>query len=56
MKNAGVGVGIPDVGRCNLVIIDGKIHIRTSAACIGKALEQFLYKLYVKQQEYYLNR
>lgn len=38
MKNAGVGVGIPDIGRCKLVIIDGKVHIRTSASCIGQGL------------------
>ena len=38
IKNAGLGVGIPDTGRCKLVIIDGKVHIRTSAACIGQGL------------------
>lgn len=38
MKNAGVGVGIPDIGRCNLVIENGKVHVRTSAACIGQGL------------------
>ena len=38
MKNAGLGVGIPDTGRCKLVVIDGKVHIRTSAACIGQGL------------------
>lgn len=37
-KNSGVGVGIPDTGRCILVVKDGKIHIRTSAACIGQGL------------------
>ena len=38
MKNSGVGVGLPDVGRCKLAIIDGKIHTRTSAACIGQGM------------------
>ncbi|GAA0121826.1 MULTISPECIES: selenium-dependent xanthine dehydrogenase [Clostridium] len=42
MKNAGVGVGLPDIGRCNLVVIDGKVHIRTSAACIGQGLGTIL--------------
>ncbi|MGG7098890.1 selenium-dependent xanthine dehydrogenase [Clostridium sardiniense] len=37
-KNAGVGVGIPDTGRCKVKVIDGKVHIRTSAACIGQGL------------------
>ncbi|MBC2398202.1 selenium-dependent xanthine dehydrogenase [Clostridium tetanomorphum] len=38
IKNSGLGVGIPDTGRCRLTIIDGKIHIRTSAACIGQGM------------------
>jgi len=38
MKNSGIGVGIPDTGRCKLVIIEGKVHIRTSAACIGQGI------------------
>ena len=37
LKNSGIGVGLPDVGRCKLAIVDGKVHIRTSAACIGQA-------------------
>lgn len=37
-KNAGIGVGLPDIGRCKLAIMDGKIHTRTSAACIGQGL------------------
>ena len=38
IKNAGVGVGIPDTGRCKIAVVDGKVHIRTSAACIGQGL------------------
>jgi selenium-dependent xanthine dehydrogenase len=38
MKNAGVGVGIPDIGRCRLVVLGGKVHLRTSASCIGQGL------------------
>ena len=38
MKNAGVGVGIPDTGRCRLVIRDGKVHIFAGASCIGQGL------------------
>ncbi|WP_197914081.1 selenium-dependent xanthine dehydrogenase [Listeria sp. PSOL-1] len=37
-KNSGLGVGVPDTGRCILSIEGGKIHIRTSAACIGQGL------------------
>lgn len=38
MKNAGVGVGLPDTGRCKVAVVDGKVHIRTSAACIGQGV------------------
>ncbi|MGL5666089.1 MAG: selenium-dependent xanthine dehydrogenase, partial [Shewanella sp.] len=38
MKNAGLGVGIPDIGRCKLVVHDQKVHTLTSAACIGQGL------------------
>lgn len=37
-KNAGIGVGLPDIGRCLISIEDGKAHIRTSAACIGQGM------------------
>ena len=38
MKNSGIGVGLPDIGRCILEVVDGKVHIRTSAACIGQGV------------------
>ena len=39
MKNAGVGVGIPDWGRCRLIVEDdGKVHIYSGASCIGQGL------------------
>ena len=38
MKNAGVGVGIPDTGRCIVAVKDGKVHIRSGASCIGQGL------------------
>ncbi|MFU1792341.1 selenium-dependent xanthine dehydrogenase [Paenibacillus azoreducens] len=37
-KNSGIGVGLPDVGRCIVSVEGGKVHIRTSAACIGQGL------------------
>lgn len=45
MKNAGLGVGVPDVGRCNLKIIDGKVHARSSAAAIGQGLQTVLMQM-----------
>lgn len=45
MKNAGVGVGIPDTGRCRLIIQDGKIHIHAGASCIGQGLGTVLVQI-----------
>lgn len=39
-KNSGLGVGVPDFGRCTLSVEKGKIHIRTSAACSGQGVAQ----------------
>jgi len=38
MKNSGIGVGLTDIGRCKLVVIDGIVHIRTSAADMGQGI------------------
>ncbi|MDR1018676.1 MAG: selenium-dependent xanthine dehydrogenase [Lachnospiraceae bacterium] len=38
MKNAGVGVGIPDYGRVRLCVENGKIVIHSGASCIGQGL------------------
>ncbi len=38
MKNSGVGVGLPDVGRCKLLVQGGKVQILTSAACMGQGI------------------
>ena len=38
MKNAGVGVGLPDYGRVRLIIKDQKIHIQSAGSCIGQGL------------------
>jgi len=48
MKNAGVGVGLPDTGRVRLVVQDGKVHIHAGASCIGQGLGTVLVQ-YVHQ-------
>lgn len=45
MKNAGLGVGVPDTGRCNLKVIDGKVYVRSSAAAIGQGLQTVLMQM-----------
>ena len=42
MKNAGVGVGLPDWGRCRLLVKGGKVQIHTGASCIGQGLGSVL--------------
>ena len=38
MKNAGVGVGLPDWGRCRLLVQDKMVQIHAGASCIGQGL------------------
>ncbi|MEL7566004.1 MAG: selenium-dependent xanthine dehydrogenase [Dehalobacterium sp.] len=38
MKNSGIGVGLPDVGRVTLKISNAKVQVLTSAQCIGQGL------------------
>ena len=45
MKNAGVGVGLPDFGRCRITVEDGKMNIRTGASCIGQGLGTVLMQI-----------
>ena len=48
MKNAGVGVGIPDWGRCKLIVEeDRKLHIYSGASCIGQGLGTVLVQVVV---------
>ncbi|MDR2587204.1 MAG: selenium-dependent xanthine dehydrogenase [Coriobacteriales bacterium] len=37
-KNSGKGVGLIDTGRCLLSVEEGKVHVRTSAACMGQGI------------------
>ena len=45
IKNSGLGVGVPDVGRVQLAIQGGQAHIRSSAACIGQGLGTILLEI-----------
>lgn len=38
MKNAGVGVGLPDWGRVRLIIKNGKVRVHSAGSCIGQGL------------------
>lgn len=40
IKNAGVGMGIPDTGRVRLVVKEGIVSLRTSAACMGQGIAE----------------
>jgi len=41
-KNSGTGMGKKDIGRVLLSVEKGKIHIRTSAACMGQGIGQMV--------------
>lgn len=38
IKNAGVGVGVPDIGRVKLHVEGGRVSLQTSAACMGQGI------------------
>lgn len=38
IKNSGLGVGIPDTGRCKLTVEDATVYVHSSAACIGQGM------------------
>ncbi|MCL2368343.1 MAG: selenium-dependent xanthine dehydrogenase [Oscillospiraceae bacterium] len=45
-KNSGLGVGVPDIGRCIVSVEpDGKAHVRSSAACIGQGMATVLMQM-----------
>lgn len=45
MKNAGVGVGLPDTGRVRLLVKDGKVQIHAGASCIGQGIGTVLIQM-----------
>ncbi len=52
MKNAGVGVGIPDWGRVKLIVEDDeKLHIYSGASCIGQGLGTVLVQMIVSNTD-----
>ena len=38
IKNSGLGVGVPDTGRCKITVENGKVKVHSSAACIGQGM------------------
>ncbi|MCL2699594.1 MAG: selenium-dependent xanthine dehydrogenase, partial [Defluviitaleaceae bacterium] len=46
IKNAGLGVGVPDVGRCIITVEDGKAQVRASAACIGQGMATVILQVF----------
>jgi selenium-dependent xanthine dehydrogenase len=42
IKNVGIGVGVPDIGRVRAEVRGGRVVLFTGAACMGQGLEQVL--------------
>ncbi|MEG1523426.1 MAG: selenium-dependent xanthine dehydrogenase [Clostridia bacterium] len=38
MKNSGLGVGVPDIGRIRIEVKDCQLYLHSSAACIGQGM------------------
>lgn len=38
IKNSGLGVGVPDTGRCKITVENGEVMVHSSAACIGQGM------------------
>lgn len=45
MKNAGLGVGVIDIGRCNLEVKAGRVHVKSSAGAIGQGVQTVLMQM-----------
>jgi len=45
LKNTGLGVGVPDAGRCIISVENGIVHIRSGAARVGQGLDVVLLKI-----------
>ena len=45
MKNSGLGVGVPDTGRCRIAVEQGQAVVYCSAACIGQGMGTVLLRL-----------
>ena len=41
-KNSGLGMGVPDTGRCLISVEQGTVHVRTSAAGMGQGVAQMV--------------
>ena len=48
MKNAGVGVGLPDIGRAKLIVNDGRIEIYAAASDIGQGCSTVFIQMVVE--------
>ena len=42
IKNVGIGVGVPDIGRVRLDVAAGRVAVHSGAACMGQGIEQVL--------------
>lgn len=45
LKNTGLGVGVPDTGRCIVSVEDGRVHVRTGAARNGQGLDSVILQM-----------
>lgn len=44
-KNTGIGVGLPDIGRCRIRVKNGKVVVYSAASCIGQGLATIMIQI-----------
>ncbi len=48
LKNSGLGVGVPDTGRCIVQVRDGKVRLGSSAADVGQGIQTIMKQIFVE--------
>ncbi|MCL2617557.1 MAG: selenium-dependent xanthine dehydrogenase [Defluviitaleaceae bacterium] len=44
-KNSGLGVGVPDAGRCRMSVEGGKVRVLSGASCIGQGMTTIIMQM-----------
>jgi len=55
LKNSGVGVGLPDTGRCRLTVENGKIIAKSAASCIGQGIATVITQIIGETLDIHMN-
>lgn len=48
LKNSGLGVGVPDTGRCIIQVRGGRVHLGSSAADVGQGIQTIMKQIFTE--------